>query len=33
MDDVSAAKHVYDNAISRGLGTRLRLRTGPPVWE
>jgi ornithine cyclodeaminase len=33
MDDVSAAKHVYDNASARGLGTPLRLRSGPPVWE
>ena len=33
MDDVSAAKYVYDNASARGLGTPLRLRSGPPVWE
>jgi N-[(2S)-2-amino-2-carboxyethyl]-L-glutamate dehydrogenase len=33
MDDVSTAKYVLDNARARGLGTTLRLRTGPPVWE
>jgi ornithine cyclodeaminase len=33
MDDVAAAKHVYDAARARGLGTTLRLRSGPPVWE
>jgi N-[(2S)-2-amino-2-carboxyethyl]-L-glutamate dehydrogenase len=33
MDDVSTAKHVYDNARALGLGTPLVLRTGPPVWE
>jgi N-[(2S)-2-amino-2-carboxyethyl]-L-glutamate dehydrogenase len=33
MDDVSAAMHVYRNARRQGLGTTLRLRTGPPVWE
>jgi len=33
MDDVTTAKHVLDRAIAAGLGTELRLRTGPPVWE
>jgi ornithine cyclodeaminase len=33
MDDVATAKHVYDAAAARGLGTTLRLRSGPPVWE
>jgi N-[(2S)-2-amino-2-carboxyethyl]-L-glutamate dehydrogenase len=33
MDDVAAAWHVLAGARSRGLGTPLRLRTGPPVWE
>jgi ornithine cyclodeaminase len=33
MDDVAAAWHVLRNARNRGLGTRLRLRSGPPVWE
>jgi len=32
-DDVTTAKHVLDRAIAAGLGTELRLRTGPPVWE
>jgi hypothetical protein len=33
MDDVAAARHVLASARSRGLGTPLRLRSGPPVWE
>jgi ornithine cyclodeaminase/alanine dehydrogenase-like protein (mu-crystallin family) len=33
MDDVAAAWHVLAGARSRGLGTTLRLRAGPPVWE
>jgi ornithine cyclodeaminase len=33
MDDVTAAKHVLDGAVDAGLGTTLRLRSGPPVWE
>jgi ornithine cyclodeaminase len=33
LDDVTAAKHVLDRAKDAGLGTTLRLRSGPPVWE
>jgi ornithine cyclodeaminase len=33
LDDVTAAKHVLDRASNAGLGTTLRLRSGPPVWE
>jgi N-[(2S)-2-amino-2-carboxyethyl]-L-glutamate dehydrogenase len=33
MDDVAAAWHVLQGARGRGLGTRLRLRSGPPAWE
>ncbi len=33
MDDVTVAKHVLDRARAAGLGTALRLRSGPPVWE
>jgi ornithine cyclodeaminase len=33
LDDVTAAKHVLDRAREAGLGTTLRLRSGPPVWE
>jgi ornithine cyclodeaminase len=33
MDDVAAAWHVLRGARDRGLGTPLRLRSGPPVWE
>jgi N-[(2S)-2-amino-2-carboxyethyl]-L-glutamate dehydrogenase len=33
MDDVAAAWHVLRNARRLGLGTPLRLRSGPPVWE
>lgn len=33
MDDVAAASHVLEGARSRGLGTPLRLRSGPPAWE
>jgi ornithine cyclodeaminase len=33
MDDVTTAKYVLDRAAASGLGTELRLRTGPPVWE
>jgi ornithine cyclodeaminase/alanine dehydrogenase-like protein (mu-crystallin family) len=33
MDDVAAAWHVLQGARSRGLGTPLRLRSGPPAWE
>jgi ornithine cyclodeaminase len=33
MDDVAAAWHVLAGARNRGLGTPLRLRSGPPVWE
>ena len=29
MDDVTTAKHVLDRAAAAGLGTELRLRTGP----
>ena len=32
-DVVAAAWHVLAGARSRGLGTPLRLRSGPPVWE
>jgi ornithine cyclodeaminase/alanine dehydrogenase-like protein (mu-crystallin family) len=33
LDDVTTAKHVFDNARRLGVGTTLRLRSGPPVWE
>jgi N-[(2S)-2-amino-2-carboxyethyl]-L-glutamate dehydrogenase len=33
MDDVTTAKYVLDRAAAAGLGTELRLRSGPPVWE
>jgi N-[(2S)-2-amino-2-carboxyethyl]-L-glutamate dehydrogenase len=33
LDDVTGAKHVLDRARAAGLGTTLRLRSGPPVWE
>ncbi|HEY3765117.1 MAG TPA: hypothetical protein VGL44_08155 [Gaiellales bacterium] len=33
MDDVAAAWLVLQGARRRGLGTPLRLRSGPPVWE
>jgi N-[(2S)-2-amino-2-carboxyethyl]-L-glutamate dehydrogenase len=33
MADVAAAWHVLQGARSRGLGTALRLRSGPPAWE
>ena len=33
MADVAAAWHVLQGAGSRGLGTPLRLRSGPPAWE
>jgi N-[(2S)-2-amino-2-carboxyethyl]-L-glutamate dehydrogenase len=33
MADVAAAWHVLQGARSRGLGTPLRLRSGPPAWE
>jgi N-[(2S)-2-amino-2-carboxyethyl]-L-glutamate dehydrogenase len=33
LDDVTTAKHVFDNARRLGVGTELRLRSGPPVWE
>jgi ornithine cyclodeaminase len=33
MDDVAAAWLVLQGARSRGLGTALALRSGPPVWE
>jgi N-[(2S)-2-amino-2-carboxyethyl]-L-glutamate dehydrogenase len=33
MDDVAAAWLVLEGARRRGLGTPLRLRSGPPVWE
>src|SRR6478672_3799636 len=33
MDDITTAKHVLDNAVRLGIGTELRLRSGPPVWE
>jgi N-[(2S)-2-amino-2-carboxyethyl]-L-glutamate dehydrogenase len=33
MEDVAAAWHVLQGARSRGLGTPLRLRSGPPAWE
>jgi ornithine cyclodeaminase len=33
MDDVATARYVYNRAVERGLGTRLVLRNGPPIWE
>jgi ornithine cyclodeaminase len=33
MDDVAAAWLVLEGARRQGLGTPLRLRSGPPVWE
>ena len=33
MADVAAAWHVLQGAHSRGLGTPLWLRSGPPAWE
>jgi len=33
MEDVAAAWHVLRGARRRGLGTQLRLRSGPPAWE
>jgi ornithine cyclodeaminase/alanine dehydrogenase-like protein (mu-crystallin family) len=33
MDDVAAAWLVLQGARRKGLGTPLRLRSGPPVWE
>jgi ornithine cyclodeaminase/alanine dehydrogenase-like protein (mu-crystallin family) len=33
MDDVAAAWRVLQGARRQGLGTPLRLRSGPPVWE
>jgi hypothetical protein len=33
MDDITTAKHVLDNAVRLRIGTELRLRSGPPVWE
>jgi len=33
MDDVAAAWLVLEGARRKGLGTPLRLRSGPPVWE
>jgi N-[(2S)-2-amino-2-carboxyethyl]-L-glutamate dehydrogenase len=33
MDDVATAAHVFASAREQGLGTSLRLRRGPPVWE
>jgi N-[(2S)-2-amino-2-carboxyethyl]-L-glutamate dehydrogenase len=33
LEDVTTAKHVLDNARRLGVGTELRLRSGPPVWE
>jgi ornithine cyclodeaminase/alanine dehydrogenase-like protein (mu-crystallin family) len=33
MDDVAAAWLVLQGARRQGLGTPLRLRSGPPVWE
>jgi ornithine cyclodeaminase len=33
MADVAAGWHVLQGARRRGLGTALRLRSGPPAWE
>jgi ornithine cyclodeaminase len=33
MDDITTAHHVLRNAQRLGIGTELRLRAGPPVWE
>jgi N-[(2S)-2-amino-2-carboxyethyl]-L-glutamate dehydrogenase len=33
MDDITTAHHVLQNADRLGIGTELRLRSGPPVWE
>ena len=33
MDDVTTAKYVLDTARAKGIGTPLRLRSGPPVWD
>jgi ornithine cyclodeaminase len=33
MDDVAAAWHVLRGARELGLGTPLRLRSGPPIWQ
>jgi ornithine cyclodeaminase/alanine dehydrogenase-like protein (mu-crystallin family) len=33
MDDVTTALHVLRNAERDGIGTELRLRSGPPVWD
>jgi len=33
MDDVAGAWHVLGQAQRAGIGTVLRLRSGPPVWE
>jgi N-[(2S)-2-amino-2-carboxyethyl]-L-glutamate dehydrogenase len=33
MDDITTAQHVLQNADRLGIGSELRLRSGPPVWE
>ncbi len=33
MDDITTALHVLRNAEREGIGTELRLRSGPPVWS
>jgi ornithine cyclodeaminase/alanine dehydrogenase-like protein (mu-crystallin family) len=33
MEDVATAAYVLSQARARSLGTGLRLRSGPPVWE
>ena len=33
MDDVTTALHVLRNADRQGIGTQLRLRSGPLIWE
>jgi len=33
MDDITTALHVLRNADRQGVGTELRLRSGPPVWS
>ena len=33
MDDITTALHVLRNAVREGIGTELRLRSGPPVWQ
>ena len=33
LDDVATARYVYNRARDLGLGTRLVLRSGPPIWD